>query len=307
MLSAVRFSLWPSSSQPYAEFVEVARHAESTGWDGLFVADHFMGSGTTPVQPADQPMLEAGSLAAALAAAVPRVTIGTLVYGNTYRHPAVLANMAATVDHVSGGRFRLGIGAGWQENEHEQYGIELPPVRERIDRFEEALQVIRGLLRQPTTTFAGTHYQLTDALCEPKPVQAELPILVGAAGERRMLGIVARYADEWNCWGTPETFAHKSGVLDQRCEEAGRDPASIVRTTQALVFLTDEDSAADEIIGRMPRAAIGGTPKRIADIVGHYADAGLDELIVPDFTFGPLGQKLELMDHLATEVFPQFR
>jgi F420-dependent oxidoreductase-like protein len=307
MLSAVRFSLWPSSAQPYAELLEVARHAESTGWDGVFVADHFMGAGTSPVQPADQPTLEAGSLAAALAAAVPRVSIGTLVYGNTYRHPAVLANMAATVDHISGGRFRLGVGAGWQENEHEQYGIELPPVRERIDRFEEALQVIRGLLREPTTTFAGAHYRLTDALCEPKPVQAELPILVGAAGEQRMLGIVARYADEWNCWGTPETFAHKSGVLDRHCDGAGRDPAAIARTTQALVFLTEDDSQADEIIAAMPRAAVGGTPKRLAEVVARYAEAGLDELIVPDFTFGPLPRKLDVMDTLATEVFAAFR
>jgi F420-dependent oxidoreductase-like protein len=303
----VRFSLWPSSSQPYPELQEVARHAESTGWDGVFVADHFMGSGSGPAQPADQPTLEAGSLAAALAAAVPRVTIGTLVYGNTYRHPAVVANMAATVDHVSGGRFRLGVGAGWQQNEHEQYGIDLPPVGARIDCFEEAIQVIRSLLREPTTSFAGSHYRLADALCEPKPVQDELPILVGAAGEQRMLGIVARYADEWNCWGTPDVFAHKSRVLDRHCDKAGRDPAAILRTTQALVFVTDDDATGDELVARVPRAAIGGTPERLADTVAAYAEAGLDELIIPDFTLGPLGRKIEVMDTLATEVFPQFR
>ena len=201
----MRFSVWTSTNQPWSEVLATARHAEASGWDGVWVADHFMGNVPGPT-PAEVPTLEAGSVVAALGAAVPRVRIGTLVYGNTYRHPAVLANMAATADHVSGGRFVLGIGAGWQVNEHEQYGIELPPVRARVDRFAEAIQVIRSLLREPTTTLAGEHYRLTDALCEPKPVQTPLPILVGAKGDR-MISIAARYADEWNAWGLPDQIA----------------------------------------------------------------------------------------------------
>src|SRR5258705_5888131 len=147
-----------------------------------------------PGRKADDPVLECGSLVAALGAVVPRVRIGTLGGGNTYRRPAVLANMAATLDHVPGGRFTLGVGAGWQVNEHEQYGIELPPVKQRLDRFVEALRILHGLLRHPRTTVDGEYYQVTDAVCEPKPIQDPLPILVGGGGEKRMLGIVAQYA-----------------------------------------------------------------------------------------------------------------
>jgi F420-dependent oxidoreductase-like protein len=301
----VRFSLWPSASQPVADLLAVARHAADTGWDGVYIADHFMGSG--PAGPVTTPTLEAGALVAAIAATVPRVRIGTLVYGNTYRHPAVVANMAATVDHISGGRFTLGLGTGWQENEHEQYGIELPPVGERIDRFAEALEVVRGLLRQPTTTFAGKHYRLTEAVCEPKPVQAELPILIGASGEKRMLRLVAQHADVWNCWGLPDVVRHKSAVIDRHCQDVGREPSAIGRTAQALVFVSDDQAKADELVARMPRAAFGGTVERLAEVVGAYAEGGLDELIVPDFTLGSGAQRLERLDALIERVAPQFR
>ena len=293
-----------STNQPWAEVLATARHAEATGWDGVWVADHFMGN--VGAVPADVPTLEAGSVVAALAAAVPRVRIGTLVYGNTYRHPAVLANMAATTDHVSGGRFVLGIGAGWQVNEHEQYGIDLPPVGERVDRFAEAIQVVRSLLRKPTTTFAGDHYRLTDALCEPKPVQAELPILVGATGDR-MLGIAARFADEWNMWGLPDVIAERSAVLDARCEVAGRDPDAIARSAQGLLFFTDDDAEAERLADTLPRPVLAGTVERLRDVVAAYAEAGLTELIVPDFTLGSGARKLEALDRFIDEVAPAFR
>lgn len=296
----MRLSLWTSSNQPWSEILATARHAESTGWDGLWVADHFMGSVPGPL-PAEVPTLEAGSLVAALAAAVDRVRIGTLVYGNTYRHPAVLANMAATVDHVSGGRFVLGIGTGWQVNEHEQYGIELPPVGERVDRFAEAIQVVRSLLHEPTTTFHGDHYRLTDALCEPKPVQERLPILVGARGDR-MLGIVARHADEWNTWGLPDHIAERSAALDRACEAAGRDPGEIARSAQALVMFTDDDAEADRLAAAVPRPLLVGSPERMREVVAGYVEGGLDELIVPDFTFGPGAQKVDALDRFRTEV-----
>src|SRR3954451_19233318 len=151
----MRISIWPGAEHPWSEVLSMARHAAETGWDGVWFADHFMPNGDDDAGP----ILEAGSVVAALGATVPRVRIGTLVYGNTYRHPAVLANMAATVDQITGGRFTLGVGAGWQVNEHEQYGIELPPVRPRLDRFVEALEVLRGLLRRPTTTLDGEYYQ----------------------------------------------------------------------------------------------------------------------------------------------------
>ena len=205
----MRFSVWPSLAQPWSDVVEVAAHAEATGWDGVYVADHFMGDGERAGDTIT-PMLEATAGLAGLAALTDRVRLGSLVFGITYRHPAVLAKWAATVDQISGGRLLLGVGAGWQENEHEQYGIELGPPGVRIDRFVEALDVLTGLLREPVTTVTGKHYTLTDAVAEPKPVQDPLPLLIGGKGDR-MLGVVARYADEWNIWASPEDFRRAVG------------------------------------------------------------------------------------------------
>ena len=284
----MRLSIWPGAGQPYREMLEVATHAADSGWDGVYVADHFMPNAGSGVD-ARHPVLEASSLIAAFGAAVPRVRLGTLVYGNTYRHPAVVANMAATVDRISDGRFTLGVGAGWQVNEHQQYGIDLPPVKQLLDRFVEALQVLHGLLRTPTTTLDGKYYQLTDAVCEPKPVQERLPILIGGSGEKRMLGIVAQYADLWNAWGTPELIAHKSKVLDEHCARVGRDPAAIERTAQALTVV-------DGPLPAGARAAIGGSRAALAEAIAGYRAIGLDELIVPDALLGTGADRLRAMD-----------
>jgi F420-dependent oxidoreductase-like protein len=300
----MRFSVWPTAFQPWDDLLATARHAEASGWDGVWIADHFMGN--PPLFPAEVPTLEAGSVVAALAAATDRVRIGTLVFGNTYRHPAVVAKMAATVDHVSGGRFTLGLGAGWQVNEHEQYGIGLPPAGELVERFGEAIQVVRSLLRQPTTTFAGRHYRLTDALCEPKPVQAELPILVGATGDR-MLGIAARHADAWNCWGLPDRVAERSAALSRRCEEVGRDPDAVGRSAQVLLVFTDDDAEAERLMGSSGRPLMAGTPERLRDVMAAYAEAGLDEFIVPDGNLGTGPAKFDALDRFISEVAPAFR
>jgi alkanesulfonate monooxygenase SsuD/methylene tetrahydromethanopterin reductase-like flavin-dependent oxidoreductase (luciferase family) len=307
----MRFSIWPSANQPWSEILATASYAEATGWDGVWIADHFMPNADGPF-PLETPTLEAATLVAALAAAVPRVRIGTLVLGNTYRHPAVVANAAVTVDHVSGGRFTLGVGTGWQENEHAAYGIELPPIGDRIDRFAEALEVMHGLLRTGRTTFKGRYYGITDALCEPKPVQEPLPILVGGSGDR-MLGITARWADAWNTWGQPDHIAERSAALTRACEVAGRDPDIIARTAQALLFMADEGAGADgaaEIerrVERSPVPAIGGTVEQLRDVVAAYAQAGLDELIVPDRSLGAGTTKFERMDRFVEEVAPAFR
>jgi F420-dependent oxidoreductase-like protein len=285
----MRVSIWPGAGQRYTEVLEVVGHAEETGWHGVYIADHFMPN-PGPGRTAYDPVLECGSLVAALGAVVPRVQIGSLVYGNTYRHPAVLANMAATVDHVTGGRFTLGVGAGWQVNEHEQYGIELPPVKQRLDRFVEALQVLQGLLRQPRTTIDGEYYKLTDAVCEPKPVQDPLPILIGGSGERRMLRIVAQYADMWNTWGRPDLIAHKSAVLDDYCAELGRDPKAIARTAQALTVV--DGPVPDDL----PMPVIGGSVQQLAETIAEYRETGLDELIVPDGLLGKGADRLKAMD-----------
>ncbi|MEV4343203.1 LLM class flavin-dependent oxidoreductase [Actinoplanes sp. NPDC049596] len=280
----MRLSIWPSAGQSFAGVLEAARHAADTGWDGVHFADHFMPNGGSG------PILECGSVVAALAAAVPRIRITTLVYGMTYRHPAVLANMAATVDHISGGRFTLGLGAGWQINEHEQYGIELPPVKQRIDRFVEGLVAIKGLLRSPSTTLQGEYYQLTDAECDPKPVQDPLPILIGAKGEKRMLRIVAEHADAWNTWGIPSHIAQKSAVLDDHCAALGRDPRSIARTAQALTVVNGP------IPDNITMPVIGGSPAALTDAIAAYTALGLDELIIPDALLGEGPTRLKAMD-----------
>lgn len=290
----MRISIWPGAEQTYAEVLEMSQHAAATGWDGVWLADHFMPDADEEL---DTPMLECGSLIAALGAVVPRVRIGTLVYGNTYRHPAVVANMAATVDHISGGRFVLGVGAGWQKNEHRRYGITLPPTRELIDRFEEAVQVMLGLLRTPRTTLEGQYYQVVDAVCEPKPVQDPLPLLIGAKGEKRMLGIVAKYADEWNAWGVPATIAHKSTVLDEHCARLGRDPRAIKRTAQALVAV---DGGMPDGPGGPP--VIGGSRDALAAAVDEYRALGLDELIIPDDLLGRGAERLAAMDTILAVV-----
>lgn len=302
----MRFSIWPNNAQPWPAVLEVARHADATGWDGVYVADHFMGDGGS-WGPVETPTLEATAMLAALATATTRVRLGSLVLGNTYRHPAVVARWASTVDHASGGRLVLGIGAGWQENEHEQYGIPLPAPGELLERLDEACQVLRGLLREDRTTVHGRHYRVTDAVAEPKPVQRPLPILIGGKGDR-MLGLVARHADEWNLWGLADRIAERSEVLARRCEEVDRDPATIARSAQALVLLTEDPvRAASFVEAAGGRAAIAGTTAAVADAVAAWQAVGLDEVIIPDAALGTGAAKLERMDALIEEVAPAFR
>ena len=298
------FSLWPAASRTWQEVLEGAEYAERTGWHGVWIADHFM-------QNSDDlsvPVNECLALLAGLAARTERVRIGSMVLGNTYRHPAVVANQAATIDQISDGRFVLGIGAGWQVNEHEVYGIELPPVRERLARFEEACQVIKGLLTEERTTFDGTYYQLAGAPLEPKP--ANLPILIGAAGEKVALGIVAKYADEWNHWGKPDLATHKGAVFAKHCEKIGRDPATVRRSAQTfLEVVVPGDTEAIERKERLEgRGAhvIMGSAQEVLDTVAQYPAAGIDELLVPDSFLGSGNRRFDALERLREEVLAKF-
>jgi F420-dependent oxidoreductase-like protein len=303
----MRFSIWPGSSRPWDEILELARHCDAAGWHGVWFADHFMPNTGPDGPPDDGPILECWAALTGLAAGTERLRIGSLVCGNTYRHPALLANVAAGVDHVSHGRVVLGIGAGWQVNEHRAYGIELPPVKERLDRFEEAVQIVRGLLRQPRTTFEGRHYRISDAPNQPAPVQDPLPLLVGGAGERRTLRIAAQYADEWNAWTTPELMAHKHDVLERHCQDVGRNPSEITVSTQALLYLSDDESWLAQQQPPVPgMPTLKGNSQRVAEIVAAYRDAGVDELIIPDWTLGSLGERKDTLDRFLTEVAGQF-
>ena len=246
----------------WQEILPVWREADGielfeSGW--LF--DHFY-----PVAgDASGPCLEGWIALAALAQATRRLRLGVLVTGIHYRHPAVLANMAATLDVISGGRLEVGIGTGAAEEESNAYGIELGGARERSDRFEEACQVLISLLTQPTTTFSGKYYRLTDARCEPKgPQKPHPPICIGGGGEKRTLRTTALYAQHWNfVGGTPEEFARKRDILHAHCQAVGRDPKEITLSSQIRMRADSADA--------VPRAA--------AEIAA-LAEEGLDLAIL---------------------------
>src|SRR5204862_8321065 len=267
-----RLIVRPDPQQPWHDVLATAQHAAETGWDGVWVADHFMPNAAD----ASGPVHECWAVLTALAALVPRVRLGSLVCGNTYRHPAALAKQAASADIVSGGRIVLGLGAGWQENEHRAYGIPFYDTKERLARLDEACQVVTGLLRNERSTFEGRFYQLEDAPLEPKPANTNLPLLVGGGGEKVTMRIAAQYADEWNVWGTPELLAQKGEVLERHCKDLGRDPGEIKRSAQALLFMSeDADFLAQRREAQMPMPTIIGTPDDITGIVKRYAEAGV--------------------------------
>lgn len=220
-----RLGLFPGAAQiAWPDLRETWQAADRMGFSTCWIPDHFYAGYGDP----DGPCLEAWTALAALAASTERVRLGTMVMGNTYRHPAVLANMAATLDHVSNGRLILGIGAGWMKSEHDGYGIDLPVPRERIARLDEACQVLKLLWTEKRASFEGTYYRLENALCEPKPLQKpRIPLLIGGGGEKLTLRVVARHADEWNGEANPAQMAHKITVLHEHCRAVGRDPNEI--------------------------------------------------------------------------------
>jgi F420-dependent oxidoreductase-like protein len=230
----------------WAEMLAVWQEADDielfeSGW--LF--DHFYPIAGDP----EGPCLEGWTALAALAQATTRLRLGTLVTGIHYRHPAVLANMAAAIDVISGGRLELGIGAGWNQQESGAYGIELGTPRERSDRFEEACQVLISLLSEEATDFSGRYYQLAGARNEPKgPQRPHPPIVIGGSGERRTLRTTARYAQHWNfVGGTPEEFARKRDVLHAHCQDVGRDPKEITLSSHVRLDGTDVAAAAGQV------------------------------------------------------------
>jgi len=295
----MKFSFWPNPSQPYSDVLALAQHVEQTGWDGLWYADHFMPN----AEDTSAPWPEAWTTLSALAASVPRLKMGTLVSGNTYRHPAVLAKMAATLDHISQGRAVLGLGSGWQENEHTQYGLPFYDVAERLARLDEACHVIHKLFKDTKANFDGRFYQLKDATLEPKPIQDPLPLLIGGGGEKVTLRITAEHANSWNVWGTVETLEHKMKILDDHCAGIKRDPKEIHRTAVALLFMSDDTEFVEKMKATpMDMQTIIGTVDEVAEIVKDYERIGVNELIVPDFTLGAMPDKIKTLDTFITRV-----
>ena len=266
------------------------RKLDQRGVEWISLWDHFYE--TTP--PSGGKMENFGELdhfetltaLGALAADTKNARLGVLVLYVGYRTPGVLAKAATTLDHLSGGRFELGLGGGWHEWESRAYGYPFPPIGTRLDMLEEATQIIRGLLTEPRTTFRGKHFTVENASCLPRPVQKRLPIIIGGLGEKRTLKIAARHGDAWNAaYISPQQFKHLSTALDQHCEKEGRDPASIERSVN-LVFNIAPDKASEArlrkeleqqwgfALARVEGGVLAGTPETAGERVAEYIEAG---------------------------------
>jgi len=227
------------------ENVARVQFAEELGFDGVWGFDHFQPMyGEGPGE-----CFEGNTTLAAWAGVTTDIRLGLLVAGMTYRHPAVYAAEAITIDHASKGRLELSYGAAWFEKEHREMGIPFPALGDRVDAFEEAVQIVRGLLTTDAFTFEGRHFSVTDATLNPKPVQQpHPPIWIGAKGEQRMMPIAARFADVWHCYGTSESLGPKSQRMSDHAERFGRDPADLVRSS-SLSLEQDHDDLARTIAG----------------------------------------------------------
>ena len=273
----------------FERVADIAVTAERSGFDSVWVMDHFYQIGFNG--PPTDPMLEAYTLLGAIAARTSTVELGTMVTGVTYRNPAHLAKIVTTLDVISAGRAVLGIGAAWNEEEHRGYGFAFPPVRERMERLEEALQICRAMFTEEAPSLVGRHSRIDHALNVPRPIRpGGIPIMIGGSGEQRTLKLVATYADACNLFGDVPTIRHKLDVLARHCEAVGRDPAQIVKTRlgplvvadsdQELRRLTEEGRAARGVTEEQFRAvAVIGRPDQVAEQARAYLDAGLDGLL----------------------------
>ena len=276
-------------NMPMSEMRALWRKLDAAGVDWISAWDHFY---EAPPRGGTQPHFEALATLGALAAETTRARIGCLVFYVGYRNPALLAKAATTLDHISGGRFELGIGAGWHIWEASAYGYPFPDIGTRLDMLDEAADVIRRLLTEERTTYSGRHFQVDDASCLPRPVQERLPIWIGGLGERRTLEIAARRADGWNAaYISPDEWRRLNGVLDHWCEEDDRDPAQIRRGANVAFAMAMDDAAvraerarmesewgaaAERILG----GTILGTPAQGLDGLMRYVEAGAQEINV---------------------------
>jgi alkanesulfonate monooxygenase SsuD/methylene tetrahydromethanopterin reductase-like flavin-dependent oxidoreductase (luciferase family) len=283
---------------------------EEGKWDSLWFADHFL---PPPGRREEEPLTayEAFSIIAAAAGITTRLRLGHLVLGNTYRNPALVAKMAATVDQISHGRFTLGIGAAWFQREHEAYGWPFPSMRERSDRFEEACALIRNLfMADEPVDFAGRYYQLDQAPLSPGCYQKpHVPILVGGTGERRTLRTLAMYGDIFNLDGwargpmTLKYYHHKLTVLDQHCNNVDRDSAEIKHTILMPVMVTDDEAAAADFIARrrLGKGTVAGPKDYVIRRISEFVDAGVDEIMFSGLPTGDVEQYRRFNDEILSE------
>jgi F420-dependent oxidoreductase-like protein len=277
----LRFGIIRNNTLSWEETIAQWHRFEEAGFDSVWTCDHFQ----RPSDPGG-PHLDAWTILAAVAAGTSRVRLGVLVSSNTFRHPALLAKQAVTVDHVSNGRLELGIGTGWFREEHDRFGIPFPPAPELVGRFRETVEIVDQLLRQDVTSYEGRHYRLTEAPFRPGPVQKPRPPLTLGAHGPRMLRLVARYADRWNSYATVAEMRTRNEAIDRACVEIGRDPGTIIRSLYGW----------PKVIGTDPWESRDA----FDDVVGRYREAGMNEFIFEP----PREGQWATMERIAAEVIP---
>ena len=317
----VRFSLTGSTGLGWAQFREAASTAEELGFYGFYPSDHLL----LPGRADSDDYLDSLTAIAALAAHTTTLRLGVMVAGNVFRHPVILVKIATTIDHASGGRMELGIGAAWAEEECAVYGIPFPPPAERVARLRDAVKVIKGLWTQDLTTLDSEYYPLRDAPLSPKPLQRpHPPIIVGGAG-RSTMRTAAEFADEWNYIGPLRGAAERRERLDTLCAEYGRDPSSLRRSTVLNLHLTSDRAEAQAIASRVAarmrtiasasqellalsdaelarESALIGEPAEVAEQIERWAEVGMSH--VSFFTPRPFDRPM--LERFASEVMPHF-
>lgn len=280
-MSDFRIGVVTGGRLPIPDLVSRWQEAEELGFDTVWVTDHFI----TGDEPAfDAPIQEAWTLIAGLAMVTSRIRFGVMVTGNTYRNPALLLKEAITVDHLSNGRLEFGVGAGWWVREHEAYGYEMAGAGELVDRFREALEIWDGMQRNATFDYHGKYYFVTDAPCEPKPIQQPtLPLVIGASGPR-MMRLVAKHANTWNTRAPVATALERSQLLDAKCAEVGRDPKEISRSIWPMPHPWD-------------------SLEEVQRVIAEYREAGFNDFV---FTWPP-DDKQDVMRQFAREILPELR
>lgn len=283
MARRFRFGICTDQNMTWDKTVERWRLFEKLGFESAWLCDHLI----QPSRPTG-PYFEAWTLLAGLAAETSKIRIGILVTSNTFRYPQVVAKMATTIDHISNGRLEIGLGAGWYEPEHTMFGIPFPETKELVSRFKEAVQVVDLMTREDTSSFDGQYYQLRDATSRPGSVQKPRPPLVLGAFGPRMLKIVAKYADVWNAFGTPQEMRERNQMLDGYCHEIGRDPETLDRSLYYWVPKADLDPWASK--------------DAFFSVLEPYVEAGVNQFILDQ----PGDKQINQLDWVAAEVLPKY-
>ncbi|MEA2528383.1 MAG: hypothetical protein QOG89_27 [Thermomicrobiales bacterium] len=305
MVQPLRFGVIRNNILSWDETIAQWRRFEEAGFDSVWNCDHFQ----RPSDPGG-PHLDAWTILAAVAAGTSRVRLGVLVTSNTFRHPALLAKQAVTVDHVSGGRLELGIGTGWFREEHDRFGIPFPPTPELVERFQEAVEIVDLLMRQDVTTYEGRHYRLQDAPFRPAPIQKPRPPLTLGAHGPRMLRIVARYADRWNSYASVEEMRARNEAIDRACAEIGRDPSELTRSVALVVCVGRDDAEvaarAAKIgreVGELRANGVAGSPAEAVERLSEWREkTGVSRVYLQVLDLADLDQVELIAAEVATRL-----